>query len=391
MAGDKTSKTEKPTEKKKKDSRREGQVVRSQDLVPWLLVVAATFIMPSYLGTAGDVLTARFAQVRTVAADPTPQAASAQLSGALGDIFQLCLPILIGAGFIALVATLGQTGFMLSSKALKPQFKRLNPVAGLKRIASPRGQWEAVKAALRLAMVAMVAIPLVMGVADDLTGRPQFELGASLAYLGGKLIDLARLVGVLGLLIAALDYAMQRRNHLRELKMSKQEIKDEQKQSDGDPHIKGRMRQAARQMSRNRMLANAAPPTVIVVNPTHYSVALRYDEAIGVPVVVDKGVGVKALRIRADGLARSVPVVECRPLARALFRVCEVGTPVPNEMFQGVAVLLAFVHRLGSRRSLGGVHLMPFDIEALAIPEKTRKLVEARMAAEAKMAAEVPV
>ena len=386
MAGDKTSKTEKPTEKKKRDSRREGQVVRSQDLVPWLLVVCATFIMPAYLGTAGRVLTDRLARVRVVAADPSPQAAGAEMGGALTDIFQLCIPVLVGAGLISLLATLGQTGFMFSMKALKPQFKRLNPVAGLKRIISPRGQWEAVKAAMRLAMVSLVAIPLVMGVADDLTGRPQFEIGASLGYLGGKLIDLARLVGVLGLLISALDYAMQRRNHLRELKMSKQEIKDEHKQTDGDPYIKGRMRQAARQMSRNRMLANSAPATVIVVNPTHFSVALRYDEEIGVPVVVDKGVGAKALKIRAQGLADSVPVVECRPLARALFRVCVVGTPVPNEMFQGVAVLLAFVHRLGARRSLGGVHLMPFDIESLAIPEKTRKLDEARIKAEAALA-----
>ena len=383
MAGDKTSKTEKPTERKKKDSRKEGQVVRSQDLVPWLLVVCATFIMPAYLGTAGDVLSTRLARVRVVAANPTPEAATAELGGAMGDIFQLCVPILIGAAVVSLLATVAQTGFILSTKSLKPQFKRLNPVAGLKRIVSPRGQWEAVKSTMRLAMVALVAVPLVMGVADELTGRPQFEIGASLAYLGGKLIDLARLVGMLGLLISALDYAMQRRNHLRELKMSKQEIKDEQKQSDGDPHIKGRMRQAARQMSRNRMLANSAPATVIVVNPTHFSVALRYDEQIGVPVVVDKGVGAKALRIRAEALANSIPVVECRPLARALFRMCVVGTPVPKEMFQGVAVLLAFVHRLGARRSLGGIHLMPFDIEALAIPEKTRKLDEARVMAEA--------
>lgn len=373
MAGDKSQKTELPTEKKKKDAKKEGQAIRSQDLVPWLLVLAASFIMPAYLSTAGDVLSARMNRVRVVAQSPTPTMAMAELGGAMSDIFRLMLPILLGAAVISLAATIGQTGLMLSTKSLKPQFKRLNPWAGLKRLVSPRGQWEAAKSAIKLAMVAAVAIPVVMGVADDLTGRPQFELGASLAYLGGKLIDLTRLVATLGLVVSAIDWGMQRRNHYRELKMSKQEIKDENKQSDGDPHVKGRMRQAAREMSRNRMLASSAPPTVIVVNPTHFSVALRYDEQTGVPIVVNKGVGAKALRIRAEGLAASVPVVECRPLARALYRVCAVGTPVPAEMFQGVAVLLAFVHRLGSRRSLGGVHLMPFDLEALAIPDAVRR------------------
>lgn len=373
MAADKSQKTEKPTDKKKRDAKKEGQVVRSQDLVPWLLVVVATFLMPAYLSRAGTVLTERLARVKVVAADPSIEAAQAELSGALRDLFGLCVPVLLAAAAIALVATIGQTGFMLSAKSLKPQWKRLNPVTGLKRIVSPRGQWEAAKSALRLGMVALVAVPIVLGTAEDLAGRSQFELGASLAYLGGRLIDLARLVGILGLVISAADYGMQRRNHLRELKMSKQEIKDEQKQTDGDPLIKGRMRRAAQELSRNRMLAKTADATVIVVNPTHFSVALKYDEDLGVPIVIGKGVGAAALKIRAEGLAASVPVVECRPLARALYRVCAVGGPVPAELFQGVAVLLAFVHRLGHRRSLGGIHLLPFDIEALAIPERAAR------------------
>lgn len=370
MAGDKSQKTEKPTAKRKRDAKRDGQVVRSQELVPWLLVLVATFLLPSYLSHAGTVLSERLAHIRVVAADPTPAAAQAELGGALMDVLGLMVPILLAAGAISLGVTLAQTGLVLSPKAMKPQFKRLNPVAGLKRLVSPRGQWEAAKAALRLAMVGLVAVPLVMDVADDLAGREEFALGSATAYLGGRLIDLARLVALLGLVVSVADYAMQRRNQMRDLRMSKQEIKDEQKQSDGDPHVKGRMRRAAQQLSRNRMLAGGREPTVIVVNPTHYSVALRYDEQMGVPVVVAKGIGARALKIRADGLAKSVPVVECRPLARALHRVCVVGTPVPAELFQGVAILLAFVHRLGARRSLGGIHVMPYDVEALALPDK---------------------
>ena len=367
---DKSQKTEKPTERRRKKARSEGQVVRSQDIVPWLLVLLSTFVLPVYLSAAGTVLSERLASLRGVAADPTPTAAAGQLAGAGSDILVLTVPLLLGAAVVAVAASLAQTGFVLSPKALKPQPKRLNPIAGLKRLVSPRGQWEAAKAALRLGAVALVAVPLVLGVARDLSGRPQFDLGGGISYLGAQLLQLARFVSLLGLLISAADYAMQRRNQMRDLKMSKQEIKDEQKQSDGDPLVKGRMRRTAQQMSRNRMLANASDATVVVVNPTHYSVAVLYDTDLGVPTVVAMGVDEVALTIRAQGLAATIPVVECRPLARALYRMGSIGAPVPRELFQGVAVVLAFVHRLGHRTTLGGIHQMPFTPAMLQLPEQ---------------------
>ena len=380
MAGDRAQKTEKPTARRKKKAREDGQVPRSQDLVPWLLVLVSTFIVPSYLSTAGDVLSSRLAQIKVAAAEPTPGMAGVAIRGALMDIFQLTVPVLLGAAVISLVASIAQTGFVFSPKALKPQFKRLNPAAGLKRLVSVKGQWEAAKAFMRLCVVGLVAIPIVLGVAGDLGGQSGFELGSAMGYLGGKLLDLVRMVALLGLLISAADFGVQRRNHIKDLMMTKQEIKDEQKQSDGDPLVKGRIRRTAQQLSRNRMLAGAGDATVIVVNPTHFSVALRYDELVGVPIVVAKGVGSAALRIRQEGLEAAVPVVECKPLARALFRVCDVGTPVPTELFQGVAVLLAFVHRLGNRRSLGGIHVMPHDMDALALPDRLREAAQKALA-----------
>ncbi len=383
MAGDRTQKTEKPTARRRKKARTDGQVVRSQDLVPWLLVFIATFVIPSYISVAGDVLITRLVQVQAVAAEPTTAAAGGAIRGALFDLMTLTFPVLIGAAVISLAASIAQTGLILSAKAVKPQPKRLNPIAGLKRLVSVKGQWEAVKASMRLCVVGFVAVPMVLGVASDLGGRSEIEFGSALGYVGGRLLDLARMVSFLGLIISAADYAVQRRNHMRDLKMTKQEVKDEQKQSDGDPLVKGRIRRNAQQLSRNRMLAGAGDATVIVVNPTHFSVALRYDESMGVPVVVAKGVGGAALRLRSKGLAANVPVVECKPLARALFRVCDVGTAVPNELFQGVAVLLAFVQRLGHRRSLGGVHVMPHDMDALALPDRVREAATKALAASA--------
>ena len=382
MAGsqDKSQKTEKPTERRKKKARDDGQVVRSAEVVPWLLVLVSTFVMPVFLGLAGDVLMERMAEIRAAAADPSPAAAAEAVRGAFYAVATLTVPILLGAMVIAFVATIGQVGPLLSIKAVRPQFKRLNPVAGLKRIVSVKGQWEAAKAVLRLCVVAVIAIPLMYDTGQDLaTGG--LSLGDGLEYLGGRLLELTRMVALLALVVSAADYGVQKRNHLKDLMMSKQEIKDEQKQSDGDPLMKGRMRQAARELSRNRMLANVADASVIVVNPTHFSVALRYDATIGVPIVVAKGVGSAALRLRQEGLEALVPVVECKPLARALYRVCDIGNPVPNEMFQGVAVLLAFVQRLGVRRTLGGVHVLPHDTDALAIPERIRKAAERAMAA----------
>ena len=229
----------------------------------------------------------------------------------------------------------------------------------------------------------MVAIPLMVDTGNDLAAGGM-TLGAGLGYIGGRLLQLVRMVAFLALLVSAADYAMQKRNHIKDLMMSKQEIKDEQKQSDGDPLMKGRMRQAARELSRNRMLANVADASVIVVNPTHFSVALRYDPLVGVPIVTAKGVGNAALRLREEGLEKMVPVVECKPLARALYRVCDVGTAVPNEMFQGVAVLLAFVQRLGVRRTLGGIHVLPHDTDALALPDRIREAAERAIAADAR-------
>ncbi|MEM9466960.1 MAG: EscU/YscU/HrcU family type III secretion system export apparatus switch protein [Actinomycetota bacterium] len=379
---DKAQKTEKPTERRKKKAREDGQVVRSAEVVPWLLVLVSTFVMPNFLGLAGEVLTDQMGEIRAAAADPSPAAAINAVQSAFFAVLTLTVPLLLGAMVIAFVATIGQVGPLLSVKAVRPQFKRLNPATGLKRIVSAKGQWEAAKAILRLVVVAIVAIPLMYETGTDLAAGGM-TLGAGLEYIGGRLLELTRLVAFLALVVSAADYAMQKRNHIKDLMMSKQEIKDEQKQSDGDPLMKGRMRAAARELSRNRMLANVADASVIVVNPTHFSVALRYDPVIGVPTVVAKGVGSAALRLRQEGLEAMVPVVECKPLARALYRVCDVGSPVPNEMFQGVAVLLAFVQRLGVRRTLGGIHVLPHDTDALALPDRIRKAAERAMAADA--------
>ncbi len=367
MAGDKSQKTEKPTERRKREARKEGRVVRSPDVVPWLSVLIATFIVPSYMVRARDILTRRLAAVQEVSAMPDRGVVLQQLRGSVGDLLTLTVPLILAAAVLAVTMSLAQTGFVLSLKSLAPKAERLNPVAGIKRLVSPRGQWEAMKAALRMTAVALVAVPMVVGVGRGISGKSALPLDVSLGYLGSRLIQLTRTVAVLGLVISAIDYAVQRRNHERDLKMSKEDIKQETKQADGDPTVKGRMRQAARSMSRNRMLASAGEATAIVVNPTHFAVALRYDDVYGVPVVVAKGRGEAALRIRRQGLERSIAVIECKPLARALYRVCDVGTPIPRELFQGVAVLLAFVQRLGPQRSLGGVPVMPDDESALGL------------------------
>ncbi len=380
---DKAQKTEKPTDRRKKKAREDGQVVKSAEVVPWLLVLIATFVMPSYLGVAGDVLIERTVEIKAAAADPSPAMAATAVREGFFATLTLTVPLLLGAGVIAFLGTIGQVGPLLSMKAVRPQFKRLNPATGLKRIVSAKGQWEAAKAILRLVVVAVVAVPLMYDTGQDLAAGGM-TLGSGLSYLGGRLLQLVRMVAFLALLVSAADYGMQKRNHLKDLMMSKQEIKDEQKQSDGDPMMKGRMRAAARELSRNRMLANVADASVIVVNPTHFSVALRYDPLIGVPTVVAKGVGSAALKLRQEGLEKMVPVVECKPLARALYRVCDVGTPVPNEMFQGVAVLLAFVQRLGVRRTLGGIHVLPHDVDALALPDRIREAAERAIAADAR-------
>jgi flagellar biosynthesis protein FlhB len=349
-------KTEAPTPKKLKEGRQQGQVARSSDLGAWLGVGAAALVLPVVArGTQGAVVEL-LAGLGAIAGDPEPARALAALTTALGRCAVALAPLLAVTVVVAIGAAAAQGGLNFATKAAKPQFSRLNPGKGLKRIMGPQAWWEALKSLLKTVVLGIVLYQVISGLMPFLLGSGSMPLAATLQAVGGGTADLIRTAVVAGLALAAVDYVVQRRRVNKQLRMSKKEIADEHKQSEGDPMLKGAIRSRQLAMSRNRMMSDIAKADVVLVNPTHVAVALRYDPAKGAPRVVAKGAGAIAAKIREKATEHRVPMVEDVPLARALHSACEIGQEIPSDLYAAIAQVLAFVMRLRSRGGASGVH-----------------------------------
>jgi flagellar biosynthetic protein FlhB len=247
---------------------------------------------------------------------------------------------------IGLVGNFAQTGFAISGKALKPKFDRISPKKGLKRLLSPHSAWEAAKAALKLAVLTAVAWPGVSHLGAALATGGRVPSAQVMAEVASSTMGLIRSTALAGLALAAVDYGFQRRRVKKGMMMTKQEVKEEYRQSEGDPMTRQRIRQRQVEMSRNRMMAAVAVSSVVVVNPTHVAVALEYRPELGAPRVVAKGQGFIAARIREEAEKHGVPIVRDVPLARTLHAACKLGQAIPADLYETVARLLAFVFSL---------------------------------------------
>ncbi|HLU41599.1 MAG TPA: EscU/YscU/HrcU family type III secretion system export apparatus switch protein [Microthrixaceae bacterium] len=352
MAKDRDQRTEQQTAKRKRENRKKGQVAKSPTLVGWVALLVATLVLPGAIARIGDRLAQGLRRIDDVAAQPEPGV----LVGVLRDLCTSALtalaPVLLTAAAVALLGNLAQVGLVFTATPLKPKAERINPIAGFKRMFSAKSLWETGKQVLTMGVVLAVAVPSVLGIADSLLGST-WELGAALSNLGGSLVSLVRLVAAVGVVIGVADYAWARFNLTRDQRMTKEEVKREHRESEGDPHLKAKLRSTRLAMSQNRMLAAVADASVVITNPTHYAVALAYEPTQGAPKVVALGKDNMALRIRARALDAGVPTVESPPLAQALHRACRVDDEIPPELFQAVATVLAFVHRLGQRALAG--------------------------------------
>lgn len=361
MAEDKSQKTEDPTPQKKRKAKQEGQIPKSAEVAAWLSLLVGTFVAPSALAAAGSVLQEKVLAVRSVAQSrqPEPEVAWHVLRDTTTAVSMAAVPLMVVVGLVAFTAMLAQVGVVFAPKAAAPKFSRLSPAKGIKQILSVRGLWETAKSLLKVVAIAVVAVPSVLGIAHDLIGGQQTELATVIPYTGQQVLAVTRTVAFLGLAIAALDYAFQRRRHRKDLMMTKHEVKQDMKNAEGDPHVKARIRSIQMAASRNRMIASVADANVVIVNPTHYAVALKYEAGKGAPKVVAKGADHIAAKIREEADRHGVPVVRQQTLARSLFSACKVGDEVPRDLFQAVAAVLAFVYRVGSKAALSGVYHMP--------------------------------
>ena len=362
-------KTEKPTARRLREARKDGQFPRTQDPATWLGIAAGTALVPHAIGVLSGEVTAMLAGLPAVAADPTPALVLAAVSGLPVAVLTAAAPVGAAAAAGAVLAMAAQ-GVHVTGKPLKFTPSRLSPRQGLKRMLGTRAAWEALKALVKVTVIAGVVLALARSLVPELVGRGLQPLDVSLATLGSGLHTLVWAAAATGLLLALADYAYQRRSVMKRLRMTPREIKDEQRQTEGDPMVKSAIRARQVAMSRNRMLAAVAAADVVLVNPTHYAVALRYEAGRGAPRVVAKGTDALAAKIRERAREHDVPVVEDKPLTRLLYRVCDLDDEIPAELYLAVARILAFV--LALRRPGGQPRApRPGPTELPDVPTKT--------------------
>jgi flagellar biosynthesis protein FlhB len=354
-------KTEKPTPQRLKKARKEGQIPRTQELGTWAGAAVASALLPMLVGNAYDETRALFLQIGDVSKHPEQAKVFTLLGQALSAFLSTLLPMALALMVVGVAASAAQGGVSIATKGMKPTLKKLNPLPGIKRMFGTHGLWESVKALIKTAALAIVVVTTSDQAQQLVSASGALPLSAVTATFASSAVTMFRVVAVTGLVIAIADYVVVRNKTMKQLKMSKYEITQEHKQSEGDPHMKAHRRGVQMSMSRNRMMAEVADADVLLVNPVHVAVALKYEAARGAPRVVAKGAGEVAAKLREKAAEARVPLVQDIPLARALHASCEIGQEVPPQLFTAVARVLAFVMHLSARGVKGGFHRPGFE------------------------------
>ncbi len=362
-------KTEEPTPTRISKAREEGQVPRSKELTSLLMLLVGWMLI--MLG--GSHLAGKFSLLlhNGLTFDRLVMLDSRLMLLRAGELFSMAvfsvLPILVGLFFTGLASPLLLGGLNISGKSLKMDLKRLNPLSGLKRMFSTQVVSELLKSLLKVTLVGCAAGVYLMSAKSHMIQLIYEPVAIGLKDMR-SLVSGCLLVVILALIpLVGYDVFHQIMSNLKKLRMSRQEIRDEFKQQEGDPHVKGRIKQLQRAAARQRMMEDIPQADVIVNNPTHYSIALSYKEdGTGAPMMLAKGAGDIALRIREEAAKHNIPMLEAPPLARALYRHCEIGEQIPTELYGAVAEVLAWVY--GLRRWKKGTGALPKKPENLPVP-----------------------
>jgi flagellar biosynthetic protein FlhB len=339
--------TEEATPKKREKTREEGQVAKSRELAS--VAVLGASLLYFYFGASGlitrimDMMKSHF--IRSGSTKLTIDNIQPLAIDTIFQIFVILAPFLVLIIVASLAANLLQVGFMFSPKAIAPKFSKIDPLKGFQRMFSLRSLAELVKSILKIAVITLVAWLTVRSeIASTLPLMDQ-EVGDILIYISRVSFRILSMTCWVLVALAILDYAYQKWEHERSIKMSKQEVRDENKQTEGDPLIKGRIRRMQRENARKRMMAAVPKADVIITNPEHLAVALQYaPENMEAPVVIAKGANFLAAKIREIAQAHNVPIIENKPLAQVLYKMVEVDHAIPEAMYKAVAEILALVY-----------------------------------------------
>ena len=354
-------KTEQPTATRRKKARKDGQVPRTQELGAWSAMLATSLVLPAAVGWEVDALQSLTHRCLRTLEDPSVPAALDLLAEAGAHMVVAVGALSCVVLLVSVALTLAQGGFFVSTKSITPTLAKLSLIKGAKRVFGPHALWEGAKMLVKCALVGVLAYGALTTMMPMLGGLVPFE--TVFTTVADEAMALIRGVALTGVVAAALDYAVQRRRTMKEVRMTKHEVKQEHKQTEGDPLVKGARRSRQLAASRNRMIAEVPTADVVLVNPTHVAVALRYQPERHAPIVVARGAGAIAIRIRERAGEADVPLVRDVPLARALYSSTEVGQEIPAELFAAVAQVLAFVIARRNSGRVGGRHDSPRRVE----------------------------
>ena len=356
--GEGGDKTEKATPKKLDDARKEGRVARSSDLINGFMLLLMFFVLKLFGGIMANLFLDSFVKYYNKASDISMEVFDVKQAVNLSneiviDIVIASLPVLIGSFVVALVGNIVQVGWKVTGKPLKPKLDRLNPIGGFKRMFSQEKVVELIKSILKVLAIALVAYNEVKDRWKFILNLYDFEFMQAVLNIFDIVLDVGIKISAIFVIIGLADFGYQKWKHLHDLRMSKQEVKDEMKQSEGDPQIKGQIRQKMREGARRRMMQDLPKADVVITNPTHFAVAVKYDkETAEAPYVLAKGADYVAANIKEIAKQNNIEIVENKPLARMLYYNVEIGDQIPPELYQMVAEVLAYVYSVKNKEIL---------------------------------------
>ncbi len=355
MADDLGEKTEEPTPKRRQEARDEGNVAKSQDFSAAILLTVGTvaiwFAAMSMLGQ-GRIVLENILDGNTLIDPLRPEQAWDAVKYIAAAAMRVLLPFLLVCWLAGYIGNFLQVGWLFTMKAVRPKFSKLNPLKGFQRIFGISGLVKVTLDSLKVLIVVIVSTLTIYQYRETVILLPYLTILQSLSEIGWLLLDLAFRILAILFILGILDLVYQRWKHTKDMRMTKQQVKDEMKQSEGDPEIKRRRHQLQQQAAMQRIGSSVPKADVVVTNPEHISIAIQYDpDAMGAPRVVAKGADFLALRIRQIAMQHRIPIVERKPLARALYKDVGVGQEIPPDFYQAVAEILAYVYRLSGRKA----------------------------------------
>ena len=351
-------KTEPATSKKLNDIRKEGQVAKSKEIITAISLMSLFIILKVYLSSLGtgliDVYKEIYSSVPLVISESASglqtRMATTVLRQVIVDVVKLAIPILIVAVVIAVLGNMLQQKWMVTAKPLQPKLSKLSPISGLKRMFSVRQLMELLKSIAMIALIMVVVYTTIKSKMNVLLTFYDVGLNAALSTIGSIIIDLGIKISAVFLIVGFVDLIYQRHKFKTDNMMTKQEIKDEFKNAEGDPQVKGQIKRRMQEISRRRMMQQLPEADVVITNPTHFAVALKYEPNEGrAPVVIAKGADYLAFQIKDKAKEYNIAIVENKPLARILYHNIDVGMEIPPELYQAVAEILAAVMKTNNR------------------------------------------